>query len=193
MQFRDKLFHLRKKSGMTQAELAEALNVSRQAISKWEMGTTVPDINNILSISKIFRVSIDYLVNDELDIEEDLPSIKATSNVTKINLANGKLNTEEDSPTIKTTSNIAKVNPTADKLEIEEESSLTKTTSKTTKKYIWIRIITAFCIITSFYIIGIITHTTTTVTTFLFTLGFIFSIYYIIKLLVLFLSNKKEK
>lgn len=40
MQFRDKLFQLRKKSGMTQTELAEALNVSRQAISKWEMGVS---------------------------------------------------------------------------------------------------------------------------------------------------------
>ncbi|MGN0466742.1 MAG: helix-turn-helix domain-containing protein [Lachnospiraceae bacterium] len=192
MQFRDKLFQLRKKSGMTQAELAEALNVSRQAISKWEMGTTAPDINNILSISKIFRVSIDYLLNDELDIEEDLPLIKATSNVTKINLDNDELNTEEDSPTIKATSNITEVNSPPDKLEIEEESSLTKATSKTTKKYIWIRFITAFCIITSFYIIGIITHIPATVTTFLFTLGCIFAIYYIIKLLVLFLSNKKE-
>ena len=40
MRFQDKLFQLRKKSGMTQAELAEALNVSRQAVSKWEMGVS---------------------------------------------------------------------------------------------------------------------------------------------------------
>lgn len=193
MQFRDKLFQLRKKSGMTQTELAEALNVSRQAISKWEMGTTTPDINNILSISKIFRVSIDYLVNDELDIEEDSSSTKTISQIIEINLDNAELDIEEDSPTIKKTSNITEVNPTNDKLEIEEGSSLTKATSKITKKYICIRIIIAFCIITSFYIIGIITHIPATVIIFLSILGFIFSIYYVIKLLVLFLSNKKEK
>ena len=51
MQFRDKLFQLRKRDGMTQAELAEAINVSRQAISKWEMGTAVPDVSNMLALS----------------------------------------------------------------------------------------------------------------------------------------------
>lgn len=71
MQFRDKLFKMRKKSGMTQAELAEILNVSRQAISKWEMGTAVPDVTNMMSLSKLFNVSVDYLVNDELETEED--------------------------------------------------------------------------------------------------------------------------
>ena len=43
MKFHDRLFQLRKKEGLTQAELAEKLNVSRQAISKWEMGTATPD------------------------------------------------------------------------------------------------------------------------------------------------------
>jgi len=81
MQFRDKLFQLRKKTGLTQAELADTLNVSRQAISKWEMGTTVPDVANILALSRVFNVTVDYLVNDEIGTENDLPVVKATAAV----------------------------------------------------------------------------------------------------------------
>lgn len=167
MQFRDKLFQLRKKSGMTQAELAEALNVSRQAISKWEMGTTVPDINNICSISKIFHVSIDYLVNDELDIVEGVFSAKETSDITE-------------------------TNPVNDELDIEEDSSTIKATFKISQKNIWIRIIAIACIVISCWIVGVIAHIPTTVMLFLFIIGFIALIYCGIKLLILFFS-KKEK
>ena len=85
MQFRDKLFQLRKRDGMTQAELAEAINVSRQAISKWEMGTAVPDVSNMLALSIVFGVSVDFLANDEMESESDAPVIKATAAVFKIN------------------------------------------------------------------------------------------------------------
>ncbi len=85
MQFRDKLFQLRKRDGMTQAELAEAINVSRQAISKWEMGTAVPDVSNMLALSKVFGVSVDFLANDEMESESDAPVVKATAAVFKIN------------------------------------------------------------------------------------------------------------
>ena len=81
MQFRDKLFQLRKKSGLTQAELAEKVNVSRQAISKWEMGTAVPDVQNMLALSRLFNVTVDYLVNDEMQSESDSPVIRATAAV----------------------------------------------------------------------------------------------------------------
>ena len=84
MQFQDKLFSLRKRQGMTQAELSEAINVSRQAISKWEMGTAVPDVSNMLALSKVFRVSVDYLVN-EMENESDAPVVRATAAVFKIN------------------------------------------------------------------------------------------------------------
>lgn len=85
MQFQDKLFSLRKRQGMTQAELSEAINVSRQAISKWEMGTAVPDVSNMLALSKVFHVSVDYLVNDEMENESDAPVVRATAAVFKIN------------------------------------------------------------------------------------------------------------
>jgi transcriptional regulator with XRE-family HTH domain len=64
----DKILNLRKKSGLSQEELAEKLNVSRQSISKWESAASIPDINKILELSAIFGVSTDYLLKD--DIEE---------------------------------------------------------------------------------------------------------------------------
>ena len=60
-----KLYDLRKSRGLMQDDLAEELGVSRQAISKWEMGTGVPTLENLLSISYFFGVTIDSLVKDE--------------------------------------------------------------------------------------------------------------------------------
>ncbi len=52
---------------MSQEELAEKLNVSRQAVSRWEMGTAQPDAQNILQLSHLFTVSTDFLLNDDYD------------------------------------------------------------------------------------------------------------------------------
>ena len=57
MKLEEKIFKLRKGKGMSQEELAEKLNVSRQAVSRWEMGTAQPDVQNLLQISKLFDVS----------------------------------------------------------------------------------------------------------------------------------------
>ena len=53
---------------MSQEELASRLTVSRQAISKWELGESTPDTENIIQLTRIFSVSADYLLNDEVDI-----------------------------------------------------------------------------------------------------------------------------
>ena len=66
MKFSENLKYLRKQAGLTQEQLAEKLNVSRQAITKWESGQSLPDIENLKEISYIFSVSIDSLVA-ELD------------------------------------------------------------------------------------------------------------------------------
>lgn len=76
MKFEEKLMALRKKSGMSQEELADRLGVSRQAISRWELGSTLPDAANLLKISDIFGVSIDYLLHDDYTGECDLPPVK---------------------------------------------------------------------------------------------------------------------
>ena len=63
----DKIIDLRKKNGWSQEELAEQLSVSRQSVSKWESGMSVPDLNKIIAMSELFGVSTDYLLKDELD------------------------------------------------------------------------------------------------------------------------------
>ncbi|MCI9336494.1 MAG: helix-turn-helix transcriptional regulator [Lachnospiraceae bacterium] len=61
---------LRKKNGWSQEELAEKLNISRQSVSKWESGASIPDIDKIIAMSGIFGVSTDYLLKDELETEQ---------------------------------------------------------------------------------------------------------------------------
>ena len=65
MTLADKLKEARKNAGLTQIELAEKLCVSRQAITKWETGKGIPDVDNLKVISKILNVSIDFLLDDE--------------------------------------------------------------------------------------------------------------------------------
>lgn len=69
MNFEDKLKMLRKESNLTQEELADKLCVSRQAITKWESGEGLPDIDNLKEISKVFNVSIDELVKEEKNVD----------------------------------------------------------------------------------------------------------------------------
>jgi len=65
MIFSEKLMLLRKSKGLTQEKLAEELNVSRQAVSKWESGMAYPDISNLIQISNLMHVTVDYLVRDQ--------------------------------------------------------------------------------------------------------------------------------
>ena len=65
MNFSEKLKLLRKNKGFTQEEFAELLNVTRIAVAKWESGQTYPDIANLIQISNIMNVTIDYLVRDQ--------------------------------------------------------------------------------------------------------------------------------
>ena len=76
MRLSDKIVKLRKTNGWSQEELAEKLNVSRQAISRWEGATAQPDAANILQLSKLFGVTTDYLLNDEYESDNDLPKVK---------------------------------------------------------------------------------------------------------------------
>ena len=65
MIFSEKLQILRKNKGYTQEALAEKLGVSRQAVAKWESGQIYPDISNLIQISYLMSVSVDYLVKDQ--------------------------------------------------------------------------------------------------------------------------------
>ncbi len=66
----DKMIALRKRAGWSQEELAEKMGVSRQSVSKWEGAQSMPDLDKILALSRIFGVSTDYLLKDEI---EDVP------------------------------------------------------------------------------------------------------------------------
>ena len=76
MKLSDKIIQLRKANGWSQEDLAERLDVSRQAISRWEGATAQPDAANILQLSKLFGVTTDYLLNDEYESDDDLPKVK---------------------------------------------------------------------------------------------------------------------
>lgn len=69
----EKLQSLRKKRGFSQEKLATMIAVSRQAVSKWESNETTPDIGNLLQLSKIYNVSLDFLLNDEIEDANDIP------------------------------------------------------------------------------------------------------------------------
>lgn len=71
MEFNNKLYELRKQKGFSQEELANRLNVSRQTISKWEVGESTPDMENLVAISELFEISLDELVLDKVPKEAD--------------------------------------------------------------------------------------------------------------------------
>lgn len=66
----DKIIKLRKKNGWSQEELAEKMQVSRQAVSKWESAQTIPDLEKVLMLGNLFGVTTDYLLKDEIEEEE---------------------------------------------------------------------------------------------------------------------------
>ena len=80
MEIGNKIQELRKKKGISQEELAEKIGVARQTISKWELGETSPDLKQAKELSKIFKISLDELTNN--DIKEVL--IEKTSNTEKL-------------------------------------------------------------------------------------------------------------
>ena len=107
MLFNDKLKMLRKENNLTQEELAEKLNVSRQAITKWESSEGIPDIFNLKQISLLFNTTIDELVKEDMDVTINKEKYSYVSeleidhtkhfdiNITKINELNIKPNNEE--------------------------------------------------------------------------------------------------
>lgn len=66
-----KLARLRKREGLSQAEVSEELDVSRQAVTKWETGTSRPSIENLQSLSRLYNVPLEYLLDES---EDELPA-----------------------------------------------------------------------------------------------------------------------
>lgn len=79
MRLSDKIILHRKARGWSQEDFADKLNVSRQAISRWENGTALPDAQNVLQISKLFNVTTDYLLNDDYESDNDIPAVQCAT------------------------------------------------------------------------------------------------------------------
>ena len=71
----DRIRYLRDKSGLTQTDLANKLGISRSAVNSWEMSLTSPSLSNLVEMSKIFKVSIDYLVSASDKILVDISDL----------------------------------------------------------------------------------------------------------------------
>ena len=84
MELYEKLYELRRASGMSQEELAEKLGVSRQAVSKWESGTTQPELSKLIELSKLYSVSVDELLSlEHAKPEQDAAESPVQSNAEK--------------------------------------------------------------------------------------------------------------
>ena len=84
MKVNEKIYQLRKQSGMSQEDVADKLNISRQALSRWENGTAQPTANNVVEISKLFGVTTDYLLNDSYQSDDDIPTIVEVKKINHI-------------------------------------------------------------------------------------------------------------
>jgi transcriptional regulator with XRE-family HTH domain len=67
MNFQERIQQIRKEKGFSQEDLAEKIGVSRQAVAKWEAGLTYPEVDNLIAISNLFKISIDSLLKSEED------------------------------------------------------------------------------------------------------------------------------
>lgn len=77
MDFNNRLYQLRKQKGFSQEELANRLNVSRQTVSKWEVGDSTPDMEKLIAISDLFDVSLDMLVKGKEEEPQPPPTAKS--------------------------------------------------------------------------------------------------------------------
>lgn len=77
MEFGNRLYELRKQKGLSQEELASRLNVTRQTISKWELGESTPDMDKLVLLGELFEISLDELVQGKVPITTKLDELGA--------------------------------------------------------------------------------------------------------------------
>lgn len=97
MELNEKLLSLRKKNKLTQAQVSETLDVSRQAISNWETGAVLPSTDNLLALSRLYQVPLDHLLNGDTDpmpvpvTEKEVDKKEATAPETEYSNTNSKI------------------------------------------------------------------------------------------------------
>ena len=83
----DKIVSLRKKAGWSQEELAEQLGVTRQSVSKWEGAQSIPDMDKVVQMSRLFGVTTDYLLKDELEEQTAAPVEEESNPLRRVTMA----------------------------------------------------------------------------------------------------------
>lgn len=97
MELNEKLLSLRKKNKLTQAQVSETLDVSRQAISNWETGAVLPSTDNLIALSRLYQVPLDHLLNGDTDLtpapakEKEVDKKEATAPETEYSNTNSKI------------------------------------------------------------------------------------------------------
>lgn len=97
MELNEKLISLRKKNKLTQIQVAEALTVSRQAISNWETGAVLPSTDNLIALSRLYQVPLDHLLNGDTDLtpapakEKEVDKKEAAAPETECSNTNSKI------------------------------------------------------------------------------------------------------
>ncbi|MBR3613591.1 MAG: helix-turn-helix transcriptional regulator [Clostridia bacterium] len=97
MKFNEKLMKLRKEKGLSQEEFGNLLDVSRQSVSKWELGQAQPDVDKIKKICEFYNISFDYLLNDNIDENEKVKLEELSKNIEKIS---GRVETKKSNKLI---------------------------------------------------------------------------------------------
>ena len=155
MDFNEKLREYRKQSGLSQGKLAETLNVSRQAITKWESGNGMPDISNLKALSGVFNISVDELLSEEAVrprypyesiVEYDIDEIKhfdiklGSVNHVKMRAGEGeKIKVQLVSDTIENLTELVKVKIDDIKRRIDVDVNRSKSLSEElVKEHLWI-------------------------------------------------------
>lgn len=77
MEFNNRLYELRKQKGFSQEELANRVNVSRQTVSKWEIGDSTPDMEKLIALSDLFEISLDELMTGKIPVASENVSNKS--------------------------------------------------------------------------------------------------------------------
>ena len=97
MELNEKLLSLRKKNKLTQAQVSETLDVSRQAISNWETGAVLPSTDNLIALSRLYQVPVDHLLNGDTDLtpapakEKEVDKKEAAAPETECSNTNSKI------------------------------------------------------------------------------------------------------
>ena len=108
MEFNNKLYELRKQKGLSQEELANRLNVSRQTVSKWEVGDSTPDMEKLIAMSDLFGISLDELILNKTP--EPAPTVQTPAQSELYKDIKEKVLTDENKKKAKKGAKIALIN-----------------------------------------------------------------------------------